>query len=93
MSPVGIARLDYHGRVTYGNPRWQEMGYGDNFVDLVHPDDREIMEGLWRNALASLENVSFELRWGTNDQHIWVMGELVPEIVDEDVNFRRIPLM
>jgi|SRR5947207_4550669 len=95
MSPVGISRVNTLGQVIYGNPRWMEMsGRGadeefpeEGLVDLVHPDDRRIMEELWKDALENTKEVAFELRWGTLDRFLWIMGELVPEIVDEEVQY------
>ena len=93
MSPVGISRVNTLGQVIYGNPRWMEMsGRGadeefpeESLADFVHPDDRRIMEELWKDALENTKKVAFELRWGTFDRFLWIMGELVPEIVDEEV--------
>ena len=93
MSPVGISRVNTLGKVIYGNPRWMEMsGRGadeefpeESLVDLVHPDDRRNMEELWEDAVENTKKVAFELRWGTLDRFLWIMGELVPEIVDEEV--------
>ena len=94
MSPVGISRVDIFGKVIYGNPRWMEMSgrpgvEGDfleeSLLDYVHPDDRRTMNDVWRDALENIKKVAFELRWGTVDQFLWGMGELVPEIVNEEV--------
>ena len=95
MSPVGISRVNILGKVIYGNPRWMEMsGRGpdeefpeENLIDLVHPDDRRIMEELWKEALENTKKIAFELRWGTLDRFLWIMGELVPEIVEEEVQY------
>ena len=95
MSPVGISRVNSLGQVIYGNPRWMEMSgreVDENFrreslIDYVHPDDRGIMDKMWREALRDTKKVAFELRWGTVDRFLWGMGELVPEIVDEEVQY------
>lgn len=93
MSPVGIARVNMLGQVIYGNPRWMEMsGRGadeelQSLVDLVHPDDREIMDELLKDAIENTKKAAFELRWGAHDRFLWIMGELVPEIVDEEVQY------
>jgi PAS domain S-box-containing protein len=92
MSPIGIARVNHSGQVIYGNPKWMEMcGHpgvaddaqfpGQNLSELVHPNDRQKLEELWG---AESEKVAFELRWGGLDQFVWVMGELVPEIVADE---------
>jgi PAS domain S-box-containing protein len=94
MSPIGIARVNNSGNVTYGNPRWKEMsGHakedgdcpGETLADLVHPDDRETMVELWKYALTHINRIAFEVRWGSGDDYMWGMGELVPEIVNEEV--------
>lgn len=94
MSPVGISRVNIFGKVIYGNPRWMEMSgrwgvegdfLGESLLDYVHPDDRRTMNDVWRDALENIKKVAFELRWGTVDQFLWGMGELVPEIVNEEV--------
>ena len=94
MSPVGISRVNIFGKVIYGNPRWMEMSgrwevegdfLGESLLDFVHPDDRRTMNDVWRDALENIKKVAFELRWGTVDQFLWGMGELVPEIVNGKV--------
>jgi PAS domain-containing protein len=93
MSPVGISRVSNSGQVIYGNPRWMEMsGHGtdedcveESLIELVHPEDRQTMVELWQYAVRNTAKVTFELRWGTSDQFLWGMGELVPEIVNEKV--------
>jgi hypothetical protein len=94
MSPVAIARVNNIGQVIYGNPTWMQMsdhlGVDEDFpkeslVELVHPDDRQTMYELWKDALENIKQIAFELRWGTRDRFLWGMGELVPEIVNEEV--------
>lgn len=93
MSPIGISRVNSLGEVIYGNPRWMDMSgrridkdfQRESLIDYVHPDDCRIMDELWKEALENTKKVAFELRWGTVDQFLWVMGELVPEIVDDEV--------
>jgi len=81
MSPIGIGRVDSDGQVIYGNPKWIEMSHGGTLLNLVHPDDHRKMLELWQCTLENSARVSFEVRWGTLDRFVWVMGELVPEIV------------
>jgi PAS domain S-box-containing protein len=90
MSPIGIARVSHSGQVIYGNPKWMEMcGHptddaefsGRNLSELVHPDDRQKLEELWGHES---KKFAFELRWGALDEFVWVMGELVPEIVADE---------
>jgi hypothetical protein len=58
---------------------------GGHLASLVHPDDRETMVELWKYALNNINKIAFEVRWGTGDDFLWGMGELVPEIVNEEV--------
>jgi PAS domain-containing protein len=96
MSPVGISRVNNFGQVIYGNPRWMEISghrgadedfSGQSLLELVHPDDRQTMEELWKYALQNSKKIAFELKWGTPDLFVWGMGELVPEIVDDEVQY------
>lgn len=81
MSPIGIARVSRSGQVIYGNPKWMELSRGDELVELVHPEDKtEELQWALENAI----KFSFEVRWGTLDHFVWVMGELVPEIVADE---------
>ena len=81
MSPIGIGRVDTSGQVVYGNPKWIEMSHAGILLNLVHPGDLQKMQELWQFALDNSAKVSFEVRWGTLDRFVWVLGELVPEIV------------
>lgn len=81
MSPIGIGRVDTSGQVMYGNPKWIEMSHAGILPTLVHPDDLQKMQELWQFALDNSARVSFEVRWGTLNRFVWVLGELVPEIV------------
>ena len=78
MSPIGIARISRSGQVIYGNPKWIEMSCGDDFLELAHPEDKLQL------SLENAAHFSFEVRWGTVDHFVWVMGELVPEIVADE---------
>jgi PAS domain-containing protein len=94
MSPIGISRVNNQGQVIYGNPRWMEMSgclatneqSEESFLELVHPDDRQTLDERWIYALKNQKQVGFELRWGTRDRFLWTLGELVPEIVGEEVS-------
>jgi PAS domain-containing protein len=96
ISPVGIFRLNMEGAVTYANQKWREItsaevddndSAGESYLISVHPDDREIIAASWRTALQNTESCSFEVRWGTSDSFRWAMGELVPEIIGDEVKF------
>ena len=80
MSPIGIGRVDTSGRVIYGNPKWIEMSHEGILPELAYPEDHQKMQSLWQSALQNSDTVSFEVRWGTLERFVWVLGELVPEI-------------
>jgi len=90
FSPIGILSMGTNGRVSYANPRLREICgiadtviAGDAWDDLVHPEDRELIQ----NALAlSLEgNVSRgdRLRLLRPDgEQRWVKVQVAP-VVDQ----------
>lgn len=95
ISPVGIFRLDMEGTVTYANQKWREItsieenhndSAGESYLNSVHPDDREVITENWRRALKNTERCSFEVRWGSRDSFCWAMGDLVPEVINGEVN-------
>ncbi|MFN8588533.1 MAG: response regulator [Candidatus Eisenbacteria bacterium] len=54
-SPVGILKADASGQCSYCNEQWQALSglsefeaMGDGWLDAIHPDDRERVEGSWR---------------------------------------------
>ena len=51
----------------------------------MHPDDHGMMCGRWREAREKNEDFQFEARWGSRESFRWAMGEVVPEIIDDDV--------
>jgi PAS domain S-box-containing protein len=69
LSPGLLATLDADGRVLFANRTWcAVMGDydGPRSMELVHPDDRELVESKLR-ALDSNEDVSLEYRVRTQD--------------------------
>jgi PAS domain S-box-containing protein len=94
ISPAGIFRVDTSGTITYGNQKWREItgnketlddSIGEKLLAAVHPDDREWIKEHWNTGLANVERFSFEVRWGSRDSFRWAMGELVPEIIGDEV--------
>jgi diguanylate cyclase (GGDEF)-like protein/PAS domain S-box-containing protein len=92
-APLAIFELDGAGRVTYANPRWQELTGGapdgesapesdGEPVDVwaaVHPDDRAAMAGRWAKALR--EGHEFRARFRIlrpDGQVCWVLGQTSP---------------
>ncbi|MBI5170767.1 MAG: response regulator [Candidatus Eisenbacteria bacterium] len=54
-SPVGILKADAAGRCSYCNEQWQALSglsefeaMGDGWLDAIAPEDRERVEGRWR---------------------------------------------
>jgi PAS domain S-box-containing protein len=94
ISPVGIFRVDLSGTVTYANQRWREItglaerfddSTGENYLSSVHPEDREWISDRWHDALENTQSYTFEVRWGTRDSFRWAMGEVVPEVSEDEV--------
>jgi PAS domain S-box-containing protein len=94
VSPVGIFRTDRDGSTTYVNPKWSELSglsseeaSGSGWLKAVHPDDRENLLKTWENNLQSKNESSSEYRFLKSDGNIvWVMGNAVPELIDNKVN-------
>lgn len=66
--PQVVWTADAHGRITYRNQRWTEIGgpSAREFADIVHPDDLErLLEG-WRAAVADTKAWSGEVRFGNH---------------------------
>jgi PAS domain S-box-containing protein len=88
---VGIFRTDTEGVITYGNQKFWEIlgikGYSsmeEKMYNFVHPDDRDFIMDHLRSSLEKVVNFTFELRWGTTESFRWAMGELVPEVIDDE---------
>jgi PAS domain S-box-containing protein len=90
MSPVGIFRTDANGKTTYVNPKWCELSglsfeeaLDDNWINAVHPDDRENILSTWHERVNRTEPSTSEYRFLKPDGTIvWVLGNALPEIVD-----------
>jgi len=87
VSPVGIFRTNADGYTTYVNPKWSELSglsleeaQGDNWLDAVHPDDRERVIGNWRADTLLQKPSDAEYRFLRKDgRTVWVIGKAVPE--------------
>jgi len=88
MSPVGIFQTDADGRTVYVNPRWCEIAgvplaaaMADDWLDVVHPDDRERVVAGWQEAVRNRRPSASEYRFRRPDGTVrWVMGQAVPEL-------------
>jgi hypothetical protein len=56
-------------------------------MDLVYPDDRELVMAMWNRLIAGTP-VTFEMRWkprkGTSDVSQWVVSSCIPIVDDQD---------
>ena len=92
-SPVGIFRTKLDGFTTYVNPKWQELSgltfeqsLGFNWLNAVHPDDRNFLELKWKSDVSKLKESVAEYRFVKADGTIsWVMGNAVPEKIENEV--------
>lgn len=57
----------------------------EKLCNSVHPDDRTLIADHLRSAVEKVDNFTFEVRWGTVESFRWAMGELVPEMIDDEV--------
>jgi hypothetical protein len=80
--------------VTYANQKWREItgidetlddSTGEGFLSAVHLDDRDELTQMWNEALTNTERCVFEVRWGSHESFRWAMGEVVPEVISDEV--------
>ncbi len=89
-SPVGIFMADPGGRLTWVNPRLQEIAgftfddaLGDGWFASVHPDDRAWLAELWRGAAAAASPAAAEARFQHADGSVrWVRAAASPMFSD-----------
>ncbi|MUH01408.1 PAS domain S-box protein [Scytonema sp. UIC 10036] len=85
QAPVGIYQTDAQGNTLYVNPRWSEMSglsmleaRGMGWVPAIHPEDRERVFSIWRNATQQAGPFEMEYRYRKPDgQETWVSGQAV----------------
>lgn len=93
VSPVGIFRTTALGETTYVNPKWSELSglsieeaIGNNWLNAVHPDDREKLMENWKSSVMSQKYSSAEYRFLRKDgQIVWVIGNAVYEWIDNEI--------
>jgi PAS domain S-box-containing protein len=93
VSPVGIFRTKPDGYTTYVNPKWQELSgltfdeaVGFGWLQAVHPEDKEQVEGRWYSDVHLKKSSIAEYRFLRSDGSVvWVMGNAVPEKRDNEV--------
>ncbi|MBI3846096.1 MAG: CHASE domain-containing protein [Planctomycetes bacterium] len=107
-APVGIFETDAAGSAVYFNARWLQFAgltsdeaLGSNWVQAVHPDDREAVTRTWRDLARAGESFDGEFRMKTPSGDVrWVhsrssalrsdAGEVIGHVgTTEDVTERR----
>jgi PAS domain S-box-containing protein len=91
MSPIGIFRFDAAGECVYVNPRWCEMtgrtletASGDDWVSLLHPDDRDRILTSWGVAFEQqMPYVNEGRHIHTNGTVVWNDLRMMPEFDDQ----------
>lgn len=86
--PVGLFRTDVHGNCTYVNDQWcvmtgisvtRAMGWG--WLRAIHPDDRGLVFGAWRDAVKDREPLKIEFRLlAPAVGETWIHVVAVPEL-------------
>jgi PAS domain S-box-containing protein len=84
LAPVGIVQSDAAGRAVFVNDRWCAMAgvragqmLGTNWLDMVHPDDRALVE----QAMTGVDRgeVMIDGRLcSPGGTEVWVQGTVVP---------------
>ncbi|GAA6617845.1 CBS domain-containing protein [Scytonema sp. NUACC26] len=84
-APVGIYQTDAQGSCLYVNPHCSETiglsmveARGMGWVPAIHPEDRERVFSIWRNATQQASPFEMEYRYRKPDgQETWVSGQAV----------------
>ena len=93
MAPVGIFRTNREGATTFVNPEWCaltglsfEEGVQGKYLQAIHSDDRAERLREWEVAVKNASSVISEYRFvRPNGSVMWVQGQVVPEMVDNEV--------
>ncbi|MDB5753360.1 MAG: hypothetical protein JWP65_3781 [Ramlibacter sp.] len=85
--PVGIFQSDAQGRCTYTNPQAQEIiglnfedSLGDGWIQVVHPEEREMAAATWRQIAATGAPFDHSFRLLRRDgsrRYVWVRGRAI----------------
>lgn len=89
--PQMIWTADASGVITYRNQRWYEYtgmseaaSIGVAVADAVHPDERDRVLALWREAIAKGESFETECRFrGWDDEYQWFICRAIPTRADQ----------
>lgn len=82
-APVAIYHTDVNGQITYANPEYRRfLGLGpteslENWINVVHPDDRSRMQANWADFCLKPRPVAFEYRTAPREGATRVLTEQV----------------
>lgn len=94
LSPIGIFRCRLDGEVTYMNGRLREMTGLDEeplsragWLEMIHPDDRGMVEEQWRLVSTEYRPIEMENRLLVREgEEIWISVQAAPEVgTDGDI--------
>jgi len=79
-APVAILSTDAKGKILYANKRWTELtgrtsedAVNRGWYSVVHPEDREVVENLWKSGVEFGMELKDQCRFLTKDGHVnWV---------------------
>jgi diguanylate cyclase (GGDEF)-like protein/PAS domain S-box-containing protein len=85
-APIGIFETDADGTCTFINAHLcdllgvaEDVALGNNWVQAIHPGDRQEVFAGWMGSVASDEDFSGDYRLqGSDDHEVWVHGSAVP---------------
>ena len=86
MIPQHIWTTDPDGYHNYFSRRWyeftgltEEQTRGEQWIELVHPEDRQRTDARWRYSLRTGEPYSIEYRFrGKDGNYCWFLGQATP---------------
>jgi len=92
ISPVGVFHTRSDGYTTFVNPKWCEItgmdqneALGNDWINSVHPEDRQTVRDGWELAVAQKKKSEAEYRFVLPDGSVkWVLGQAVPELNSQD---------
>ncbi|KZT38755.1 hypothetical protein SISSUDRAFT_1046495 [Sistotremastrum suecicum HHB10207 ss-3] len=87
LSPVGIARADMSGHITYANDKFFEYSghpreTPDEWLASVDPEFTDEVATIWKKAFEELSSASLEMRWKNGR---WTKGSIEPLIMSNGV--------
>jgi PAS domain S-box-containing protein len=86
LAPQVVWFADGEGRITHCNPYWYDYTglsrretLGEEWIDAIHPDDRERVASSWQNAVNEGRDYEVELRLRKYDgEHCWFLARSRP---------------